>query len=221
MPDSRDLFDQVLSSLASFVVDRQPLTTTLTHVAELARDGIAAADYAAVTTLRDGTPETTVATDPMMAEIDRAQYEADSGPCLDAFRTGEVLRMDSTEDDDRWPRFRPGRRRPRGAQHAVATARRRRGRHRCPQPLQPPPAGVLGRRRVRRGALRRAGRRPARQRLPLLAGTRPCPEPRDRPCPPSRHRAGQGHPHGPAGRRRRGRLRPAAPGLPTRERQAP
>ena len=105
MPDSRDLFDRVLSSLAGFVVGRQPLTTTLTHVAELARDGIAAADYAAVTTLRDGTPETTVATDPMMAEIDRAQYEADSGPCLDAFRSGEVLRMDSTEDDERWPDF--------------------------------------------------------------------------------------------------------------------
>lgn len=92
------------------MVGRQPLTKTLTRLAELACDGIAAADYAAVTTLRHGTPETTVATDPMMAEIDRAQDEADSGPCLDAVRSGEVLRMNSTEDDDRWPEFGPSQR---------------------------------------------------------------------------------------------------------------
>jgi GAF domain-containing protein len=100
-----DPFDGIVASMAAFVVGRQPLDQTLTHVAALARDAVAGADYAAVTTLRDGQAETTVATDPMITEIDQAQYDADSGPCLDAFRTAETTRMVSTEEDARWPEF--------------------------------------------------------------------------------------------------------------------
>jgi GAF domain-containing protein len=105
MTETRASLEDVVITLAAFVVGRQPLVETLRRVAELARDGIPPADYAAVTTLRDGRPETTVATDPMMVAIDQAQYDADTGPCLDAYRYGEVLGMASTEDDERWPEF--------------------------------------------------------------------------------------------------------------------
>jgi GAF domain-containing protein len=95
----------VVATLAAFVVGRQPLVDTLQRVAELAREGVPAADYTAVTTLRDGRPETTVATDPMILAIDQAQYDADTGPCLDAYRSGEILGVPSTEDEERWPEF--------------------------------------------------------------------------------------------------------------------
>jgi GAF domain-containing protein len=105
MPQEQDSFAGVASSMAAFVLGRQPLDQTLARVAELARDAVAGADYAAVTTLRDGRAETTVATDPMITKVDQAQYDADCGPCLDAFRAGSPRRLDRTEDDARWPEF--------------------------------------------------------------------------------------------------------------------
>lgn len=95
----------VLQALSLHVIDRQSIEDTLDQIARLARDGIGAADYAAVTTLRDGRPETTVATDPMLALIDQVQYDNDHGPCLDSYRTGEVLRIEDTTEDERWRKF--------------------------------------------------------------------------------------------------------------------
>ena len=103
--DEGDQFERLLVSLSAQVLGRTSIVDTLRHVAGLARDGIGAADYVAVTTVRDGRPETTVATDPMIDEVDQAQYDADHGPCLDATRTGEAFLIDSTDDDDRWPAF--------------------------------------------------------------------------------------------------------------------
>jgi GAF domain-containing protein len=95
----------VLQALSLHVIDRQSIEDTLDQIARLARDGIGAANYAAVTTLRDGIPETTVATDPMLALIDQVQYDNDNGPCLDSYRTGEVLRIEDTTEDERWVKF--------------------------------------------------------------------------------------------------------------------
>jgi GAF domain-containing protein len=67
-----------------------------------ARQGCA---MAGVTLVRDGVPMTPIFTDPAASEIDRARYDAGTGPCLDAYRDGTILRIDDTEDDDRWPEF--------------------------------------------------------------------------------------------------------------------
>ena len=38
--------------------------------------------------------------------LDRAQYEANDGPCLVAYRTGEIVRLARIGDvSDRWPKF--------------------------------------------------------------------------------------------------------------------
>ncbi len=55
--------------------------------------------------LVEGRPGTAVLTDEAAPEIDSAQYETGIGPCLDAFRHGEVLVIDDTEKDERWPPF--------------------------------------------------------------------------------------------------------------------
>jgi GAF domain-containing protein len=104
--NDNDPLQEVLTTLSLLVVGRQP-TDTLTNVAELARDGIEPVDYVAITALRGGEPTTTAATDPLVADIDQAQYDVHAGPCLDAVRYGRTFRIDETLDDNQsWPEFR-------------------------------------------------------------------------------------------------------------------
>jgi GAF domain-containing protein len=104
-PVSDDELNRVLAVLSLQRIDRQSLAGTLDHMATLARDVIPAADYAAITVLRDGKPETIVATDPMIELVDQVQYDFESGPCLDAFTSGQMFRIDETDDEKRWPEF--------------------------------------------------------------------------------------------------------------------
>ena len=93
-----------LRALAEFFVDEGTLGETLLRVAELSCQ-VAPADMAGITMLVEGRMGTGVFTDPEAPDIDEAQYRSDSGPCLDAFRTQKIQRIDSTADDDRWPEF--------------------------------------------------------------------------------------------------------------------
>jgi GAF domain-containing protein len=93
------------SSLSQFLIPDGTLDATLQRVAELAVQEVEGCDMAGVTVMRDGRPETTVFTDPTAPHIDRAQYESGSGPCLEAFMTGEVLRITDTASEGRWPEF--------------------------------------------------------------------------------------------------------------------
>ena len=78
---------------------------TLDRVAHLAEASVPAADFTALTMLVEGRARTAVFTDEMAPEIDAAQYETGIGPCLDAFRHGEVFVIDDTEKDERWGAF--------------------------------------------------------------------------------------------------------------------
>jgi GAF domain-containing protein len=60
---------------------------------------------ASVSLLRDGEATTAAATDDHAIEIDRAQYGAGEGPCLEAAKTGEVVRLTVAELRDKWPDF--------------------------------------------------------------------------------------------------------------------
>jgi transcriptional regulator with GAF, ATPase, and Fis domain len=104
-PVGDDELSRVLAVLSLQRIDRQSLAATLDHMATLARDVIPAADYAAITLLRQGEPETIVATDPVIEVVDQVQYDFESGPCLDAYRSSQVFRIDETDDEKRWPEF--------------------------------------------------------------------------------------------------------------------
>lgn len=88
-----------------FFVGDGTLEETLQRVADLAARAVPPAAMTAMTMLVDEKPTTAVFTDEAAHEIDQAQYETGSGPCLDAFRHARVYRIDSTERDDRWPEF--------------------------------------------------------------------------------------------------------------------
>ena len=91
--------------MARFFVGDATLRDTLQRVAELALDAVPAADMAGITMLVEGRAKTAVFTDEAAPEIDAAQYETGSGPCLDAFRHQQVYRIDFMEKDRHWPAF--------------------------------------------------------------------------------------------------------------------
>src|SRR4051812_46184094 len=105
MLDDRPL-DAGLAELSQFYVGDKTMTESVQRIADLAVSSMEAVAYAGVTMLVDGHVQTGVFTDPVAPEIDRAQYETGEGPCLEAFRTGEIYRIASTADDERWPEFR-------------------------------------------------------------------------------------------------------------------
>src|SRR5205085_6611619 len=85
--------------------DDERLEARLHRVAELACVTLSDCDMAAMTLVRSGRPSTPVCTDEVTREIDQAQYDADSGPCLDAYRHQQVFRIASTRSEQRWPNF--------------------------------------------------------------------------------------------------------------------
>jgi GAF domain-containing protein len=94
-----------LGDLARLVVTEDPLDSTLHRVAVLATKEIAGCAMAGITLMRDGKPVTAAFTDSIAPEIDTAQYETGAGPCLQAFETNRMLRIDDTRTDTRWPEF--------------------------------------------------------------------------------------------------------------------
>jgi GAF domain-containing protein len=99
-------FEDSFAALSAFFVGDSTMEATLHRVAQLACNAVPGTTYTGMSLrMHNGRPATTVFNDPDVPEIDQAQYDANSGPCLDALRTGEVHRIDSTALDDRWPEF--------------------------------------------------------------------------------------------------------------------
>ncbi|WP_155293693.1 GAF and ANTAR domain-containing protein [Rhodococcoides fascians] len=79
----------------------------LQRVCEQVTDTIGGADMAGVTLLRDDLehPETAALTDVRVFDVDLDQYRANEGPCLEAARTGSIVRVRVREVKERWPDF--------------------------------------------------------------------------------------------------------------------
>jgi GAF domain-containing protein len=95
-----------LGALARFFVGDGSAEETLTRVAELSVDALEPVTLAGITMRIEGRPRTAVFTDDLAPEIDRAQYDEGTGPCLTAFEEGRVTAIDSTREDGPWPVFR-------------------------------------------------------------------------------------------------------------------
>jgi GAF domain-containing protein len=94
-----------VEAMSRFVVGDATLLETLQRVSELACAAVSSADMVGVTMLLEGRPSTAAFTDDTALELDAAQYEAGSGPCLDAFRHHQVFRIGDVEKDLQWPAF--------------------------------------------------------------------------------------------------------------------
>ena len=100
-------FDQAIRAVSLFLIAEAPLGETLHRIAVVARDAVASATAAGITLLDERElPTTRVWTDELSPAIDQAQYADGTGPCLDAYREGRVIRVDDTRTAaDRWPGY--------------------------------------------------------------------------------------------------------------------
>lgn len=94
-----DTSADALRALSQFVVAKMSLGETLLRVSQVTTNAMPAADMAGISLLgTDGKPTTGVFTDPEAPEIDSAQYASGRGPCLDSWRLGKVIRLDSIDE---------------------------------------------------------------------------------------------------------------------------
>jgi GAF domain-containing protein len=92
--------------MAAILVSEQSLEKTLHQVLDLACRVLPGGDEGGVTLLNAEGPHTAVATSEAALLVDNSQYQAaHGGPCLEAYRRQQVLRIDSTARDQRWPEF--------------------------------------------------------------------------------------------------------------------
>ena len=98
--------DEALIALAGVLVTEQTTEETLRQVLELACTALPGGDEGGITLLEADGPSTAIATSHLALRVDNTQYDtASGGPCLEAYRRQQIVRIDSTARDPRWPEF--------------------------------------------------------------------------------------------------------------------
>lgn len=83
----------------------EPLDEVLDRLARQVAHVVHDADEVSVTVIEDGAARTAAATAPMVVEIDKVQYSAGDGPCLDAATQRRPVRVSVEVARGRWPAF--------------------------------------------------------------------------------------------------------------------
>jgi GAF domain-containing protein len=83
----------------------EDLSWALQRAVRQAADGVPGADMVSVTVLCEGRGETMASTSERVWAIDSDQYAAGEGPCLEAARTNQIVRVGVERAPDRWPVF--------------------------------------------------------------------------------------------------------------------
>ena len=94
-----------LNQMAGLVLSRETVDTALELVTRLAATTTAGALGAGVTVVDEHGKRSRAASNAAVEQADALQYEFDEGPCLTAWRTREVVRIDDTTTDGRWQRW--------------------------------------------------------------------------------------------------------------------
>jgi len=98
----REEFDALVRTVVTATTD---LNSALTSVARMGCSGIDGCTAASITLIEGATPTTVACTEGIASQLDQVQYDARTGPCLEAIRTQETLRIESLAADDRWAEF--------------------------------------------------------------------------------------------------------------------
>ncbi|HUF96709.1 MAG TPA: GAF and ANTAR domain-containing protein [Ilumatobacter sp.] len=96
----------LLARLSRHLVGDSTLADTLDRVCQEAVDGVSPAVHAGISMTVDGRLGTYVFSHPDVIDIDYAQYEDGVGPCVDVFRSGKMVAVESTTAVGPHPRFR-------------------------------------------------------------------------------------------------------------------
>ncbi len=104
-----DQVDDVTAALTMLceLLDEQEndLPDVLRRVCQQAVHAIGEADFASVTVLGPDHPYVAATTDDHLHRIDHVQYQAGDGPCVEAAKTRQVVRVTISQVSDRWPDF--------------------------------------------------------------------------------------------------------------------
>jgi GAF domain-containing protein len=95
----------LLADVARDMSSEGSVEDTLSTLVERAVEAVSGCESAGVTVSRRGWYETPAATDQVVHEVDRHQYETNEGPCLDALEEHEIFRTGDLAGDPRWPTF--------------------------------------------------------------------------------------------------------------------
>lgn len=94
-----------LTQMAGLVLSRETVDTALDLVTTLAMTTTPGTLGAGVTVVDEHGKRSRAASNRAAEQADALQYELDEGPCLTAWRTRELVRIDDTTTDGRWPRW--------------------------------------------------------------------------------------------------------------------
>ena len=107
------------ASLSQLVYADRPLADTLTRVAVLATQALRETPEVSLTLIEDERAWTAATSGPVALELDETQYDTASGPCLDAARCGETIKVTMDGSDQPYPEFRQAARRE-GVTHTMS-----------------------------------------------------------------------------------------------------
>lgn len=96
-----------LAGLAGLIAGRGTLEQLLTRVAGFAALAVPGADGAGVTMLKAGQPDTIVASETFVRDVDAIQYRLGEGPCISAAAVGSTMSSGALGEDASWPAFGP------------------------------------------------------------------------------------------------------------------
>ncbi|WP_161988726.1 GAF and ANTAR domain-containing protein [Pedococcus bigeumensis] len=95
-----DDFAEVAGLLRSHTADPDIADTVCEIALKIVRG-----DHASITSIRSGQFTTVAATSGVPEHADKIQYKVGTGPCLDAIRADDTIRVDDLATDPRWPEF--------------------------------------------------------------------------------------------------------------------
>ena len=94
-----------LNQMSGLLLSRETVQTALELVSALARTVTDGTLGAGVTVVDERGKRSLAATNDAVKQADALQYQLDEGPCLTAWQTQEMVRIDDTTTDGRWPRW--------------------------------------------------------------------------------------------------------------------
>ena len=107
------------ASLSQLVHVDRPLADTLRRVTILATQALSETPQVSLTLLEGELSWTAASSGPIALDLDERQYANGRGPCLDAARSGEAVRLTMDEPDQPYPDFRQAAR-GRGVTHTTS-----------------------------------------------------------------------------------------------------
>jgi GAF domain-containing protein len=96
---------QALERLGSLALREHSMESVLQTVVELAKQVLPGNPESSITLLVNGRPSTTSSTGQLAVDLDESQYDHGYGPCLESARTGQLIEIDDTSTEQRWPDY--------------------------------------------------------------------------------------------------------------------